>query len=188
MNNRRAAIYDQLQINFSNMLRMLRLMINSMIKPETYGLNCGSLKTDSPSSDLFENENINPKLFQFENMKLDNEKMKTELLMLSLNRTTNNEKTSSFMSVFENRYEVFKNQRNLIISKLIQLVAIERMSQRRLYSIYLDDLRALLASNLYLNHKKIEDLTNTNIDDFDAIFHLTLGIKNALQLSSINLT
>lgn len=191
MNNKRAKVYDSLQVNFSNMLRILRLMINSVIyHPVTYGLNFDTsetLKTVSPSSDVTDRENLDPKLFEFEISKAITEKFKKEILSLTLNKTIAKEK-DSFLTVFENRFEAFKTQRDLVISKLEQLVDFEKKANRKFASKYLEDLRSLLISNLHLTPEKIENLSRTSTDDFDAIFHLTLGIKNALQLISLNLT
>ena len=58
---------------------MLRLMISSILKPEVYDLTLGVewlKRTISPSSEQFEKESSI----------LDNEKIKNELLMLSLNK------------------------------------------------------------------------------------------------------
>lgn len=172
------------------MLRMLKLMANSMVKPESFGLNVGvRLPGTVPPSGLAERhkkETIGAGLAGLDELLSDNEKVWNYLLML--NQTVDLTKTENFTSVFENRFELFKNQRNLIISKLIQLVGIEKKAGRQYFSRYLDDLRVLLASNLHFTSKKIEDLRSESIDDFEAIFHLTLGMKNALQLCSLNLT
>ena len=179
MNNKRAQIYDSIQINFSNMLRMLKLMANSMVRPESFGLNLGTALpgTILPSGLPDPEESLAGEPPAPGDGMSDNEKVWS--LLLALNKTTD---------VFENRFELFKNQRNLIISKFIQMVSIEKKAGRPFFSRYLDDLRVLLASNLHFTKKKIEELRGGKIDDFDAIFHLTLGIKNALQLCSLNLT
>ena len=169
------------------MLRMLKLMANSMVRPESFGLNLGVgfPRTVSPSGlpDEHEKENL---VTGLENLMSDNVKVWNYLL--ALNKTTDAGENKNFGNVFENRLELFKNQRNLIISKLIQMVGIEKKAGRPFFSRYLDDLRVLLASNLHFTNRKIEDLREESIDDFDAIFHLTVGIKNALQLCSLNLT
>ena len=155
-----------------------------MIRPESFGLNLGAalpgIVPPSGLSEAHKEENVEANLMS------DNEKVWNYLLML--NKTVDAGKNEEFGSVFENRFELFKNQRNLIISKLIQMVGIEKKAGRPFFSRYLDDLRVLLASNLHFTNKKVEGLRSESVDDFDAIFHLTLGIKNALQLCSLNLT
>ena len=172
------------------MLRMLKLMANSMVRPESFGLNLGvQLPANLPPSGLAdrnEKETIGAGLAGLEDLMSDNEKVWNLLLML--NQTVDVTQNENFANVFEKRFELFKNQRNLIISKLIQMVSIEKKAGRQYFSRYLDDLRVLLASNLHFTTKKIEDLRRESIEDFEAIFHLTLGIKNALQLCSLNLT